>query len=85
MSAKEASQCFSQFEDEYKKTKKCLNLLSRKRKLMWFRPWLAESIKLRSSMIHPLNIIQTLAIERSNEKLLKETVTAIACGMMTTG
>ncbi|MCH2534044.1 MAG: phosphoenolpyruvate carboxylase [Bdellovibrionales bacterium] len=85
MPTKQAALCFSQFEEEFNKTKNCLNTLSRKRKLMWFRPWLSESIKLRSSMIHPLNVIQTLAIDRSNEKLLKETVTAIACGMMTTG
>lgn len=51
----------------------------------WFRPWLAESIYFRSSMIHPLNVIQKLALERRDHVLLRETVTGIACGMLTTG
>lgn len=51
----------------------------------WFRPWLAESIYFRSSMIHPLNVIQKLALERRDNGLLRETVTGIACGMLTTG
>lgn len=51
----------------------------------WYRPWLSESIYFRSSMIHPLNVIQKIALERSNRILLRETVTGIACGMLTTG
>lgn len=51
----------------------------------WFRPWLGESIFFRSSMIHPLNIIQKLALERNDHILLRETVTGIASGMLTTG
>ncbi len=51
----------------------------------WFRPWLNESIHFRSSMIHPLNVIQKLALERKDNVLLRETVTGIACGMLTTG
>lgn len=51
----------------------------------WFRPWLGESIYFRSSMIHPLNVIQKLALERNDHILLRETVTGIACGMLTTG
>ena len=51
----------------------------------WFRPWLGESIYFRSSMIHPLNVIQKLALERQDHVLLRETVTGIACGMLTTG
>ncbi len=51
----------------------------------WFRPWLNESIHFRSSMIHPLNVIQKLALERQDNVLLRETVTGIACGMLTTG
>lgn len=51
----------------------------------WFRPWLAESIYFRSSMIHPLNVIQKIALEREDRVLLRETVTGIACGMLTTG
>ncbi|HXH31786.1 MAG TPA: phosphoenolpyruvate carboxylase [Bacteriovoracaceae bacterium] len=51
----------------------------------WFRPKLGESIVFRSSMIHPLNVIQKLALERKDNVLLRETVTGIACGMLTTG
>src|SRR5690606_18397459 len=51
----------------------------------WFRPWLGESIFFRSSMIHPLNVIQKIALERKDNTLLRETVTGIACGMLTTG
>ncbi len=53
--------------------------------LTWYRPWLGESIYFRSSMIHPLNVIQKLALERRDHVLLRETVTGIACGMLTTG
>jgi len=51
----------------------------------WYRPRLGESIFFRSSMIHPLNVIQKIALERSDNVLLRETVTGIACGMLTTG
>ena len=51
----------------------------------WFRPWLGESILFRSSMIHPLNVIQKLSLERKDPVLLRETVTGIASGMLTTG
>lgn len=53
--------------------------------LTWYRPWLGVSIYFRSSMIHPLNVIQKLALERKDHVLLRETVTGIACGMLTTG
>jgi phosphoenolpyruvate carboxylase len=51
----------------------------------WFNPRLGQSIYFRSSMIHPLNVLQTLALERKDPVLLRETVTGIACGMLTTG
>lgn len=53
--------------------------------LLWFRPWLGESIYFRSSMIHPLNVMQKIAQERNDHILLRETVTGISCGMLTTG
>jgi phosphoenolpyruvate carboxylase len=52
---------------------------------LWFRPWLEQSIYFRSSMIHPLNVIQKIAQERKDHVLLRETVTGISCGMLTTG
>ena len=59
--------------------------ISGQKDFTWFRPWLGESIYFRSSMIHPLNVIQKLALERKDHVLLRETVTGIACGMLTTG
>lgn len=59
--------------------------ISGKKNFTWFRPWLGESIYFRSSMIHPLNVIQKLALERKDHVLLRETVTGIASGMLTTG
>ncbi len=52
---------------------------------LWFRPWLKESIYFRSSMIHPLNVIQRIAIEKSYQSLLRTTVAGISSGMLTTG
>lgn len=51
----------------------------------WFRPMLGESIIFRSSMIHPLNVIQKLSLERKDNVLLREAVTGVASGMLTTG
>lgn len=59
--------------------------ISGEKDFTWFRPWLGESIYFRSSMIHPLNVIQKIALERKDHTLLRETVTGIACGMLTTG
>lgn len=53
--------------------------------LLGFRPWLGTSIRLRSPMIHPLNLLQWLAVKRGDSRLLRETVTGIASGMLTTG
>jgi phosphoenolpyruvate carboxylase len=64
---------------------KFFNQISGKENLLWHRPWLGESIKYRSSMIHPLNILQLLALKNKNSALLRETVTGVACGMLTTG
>ncbi len=50
-----------------------------------FRPWLEESIHLRSKMIHPLNLIQIIGMKRKDLRLLRESSAGIACGMMTTG
>lgn len=52
---------------------------------LWFRPWLRESIYFRSSMIHPLNVIQKISLEKSCRPLLRTTVAGISSGMLTTG
>lgn len=78
-------QIVEEFSREYHDACSFVRTLSRKRDLVWFRPWLSKSIQLRSPMIHPLNLIQMIAIERKNSQLLRETVTGISSGMMTTG
>ncbi len=70
---------------EYEQSIKFFEEISEEKNLTWFRPWLSESIFFRSSMIHPLNVIQKIALERQDHILLRETVTGIACGMLTTG
>jgi phosphoenolpyruvate carboxylase len=52
--------------------------------LIWYRPWLEESIRLRSPHIHLLNLLQILALKSDDEALLKETIVGIGCGMLTT-
>jgi phosphoenolpyruvate carboxylase len=73
------------FSRELEKVQTFFNEVTRQDKHLWFRPWLAESISLRAPMIHPLNLIQIISLERKNAVLLRETVTGIASGMMTTG
>lgn len=76
---------FWEFEAEYKKACLFFRELTGESNLLWARPWLGESIALRSPMIHPLNLVQIEALKRKDYALLRETVTGIACGMMTTG
>jgi len=76
---------YQQFAQEYSRTLTFFHEMTGQEDLLWHRPWLGESIYFRSSMIHPLNLIQLEALKRSNESLLRETVTGVACGVMTTG
>lgn len=59
--------------------------ISQQTDLIWHRPWLTESISLRSPHIHILNMSQILAMQESDEMLLRETIVGIASGMLTTG
>ena len=52
---------------------------------LWRKPWLEESIRLRSPMIHPLNVAQLRAWKTKNAGLVREASVGIACGMLTTG
>lgn len=70
---------------ELKESEKFFFEITGQKDFTWFRPWLGESIFFRSSMIHPLNVIQKISLERNDHILLRETVTGIACGMLTTG
>ncbi len=70
---------------EYRLAREFVHTVSGNRSLLWFRPWLETSIRLRSPMIHPLNLLQVLAMEERDTRLMRDTVTGISCGMMTTG
>ncbi len=73
------------FEREYRDANTFVRALSGSRDLLWFRPWLGTSIRLRAPMIHPLNLLQIITLEERSAALTRETVTGIASGMMTTG
>lgn len=79
------NETYQTFLEEYNKTKSFFKAVTGKKELLWFRPWLQESINFRSSMIHPLNLIQLEALKRGEIDLLRDTVTGISCGMLTTG
>ncbi|MCB0413046.1 MAG: phosphoenolpyruvate carboxylase [Bdellovibrionales bacterium] len=73
------------FEEELKSAKEFVFFISDKNSLLWHKPWLEESIRLRSPHIHILNLLQIIAMSKNDEKLLRETLVGIACGMLTTG
>ncbi|MBV2168018.1 MAG: phosphoenolpyruvate carboxylase [Bdellovibrio sp.] len=73
------------FQDEYESCQKAVHEISGEKSLLWYRPWLETSIQLRSPLIHPLNVLQILALEKKDIPLLRETVTGVASGMLTTG
>jgi phosphoenolpyruvate carboxylase len=73
------------FTKEFELCKKAYLEICDKKDLMWYRPWLGESISLRSPMIHPLNMLQIIAMQKQDPQLLRLSVTGIASGMLTTG
>ncbi len=82
----ESSQAlFDQFQKEYNNAVKFTHEVSQQQDLMWHKPWLKESIQLRSANIHILNMLQIISFETNDEALLKESIVGIACGMLTTG
>lgn len=80
-----ADRLLGEFEEELVQASAFLHSISGEDQPLWFRPWLATSIRLRAPMIHPLNLLQILALESGDRALLRVTVTGIASGMMTTG
>jgi phosphoenolpyruvate carboxylase len=76
---------FEPFDGEFKKAVRFVREVSQSKLLIAHRPWLEESIRLRSPYIHILNLLQIMAMRDHDEKLLKETLVGIACGMLTTG
>lgn len=83
---KELIQKFSQeIEDEYVRTVKFCKTITRSNKLLDTKQWLQESVHLRAPMIHPLNLLQSIAMKNKEIDLLRLTVTGISGGMMSTG
>lgn len=80
-----AKEIYLRYKEEYKLSCQFVRAVSGKKSLLWFKPWLEESITLRSPSIHPLNVIQVIALKNKNIDLLRKTVTGISSGMMTTG
>lgn len=76
---------YKEFLAEFHKTAEALRSLTAQDEFLWFKPWLAESIRLRSPLIHPLNVAQVIAWDSKNHALLRESAVGIACGMLTTG
>ena len=76
---------YDEFVREFNQTAIFFREITGEESFLWFRPWLEQSIEYRSSMIHPLNIIQLESLRRGDPNLLRDTVTGIACGMLTTG
>jgi phosphoenolpyruvate carboxylase len=81
----EALQWRDRFEKEFQLAVDFARGVLGKQPLRDWTPWLIESIALRSPMIHPLNLLQLLALEDQDSDLLRLSVTGIASGMMTTG
>lgn len=81
----EAQEFSDAFETEFKNTLQLLKSITHSKSLLQRRPWLIESIYLRSPMIHPLNLLQIVAMKNRDARLLQVTTTGISSGMMSTG
>ena len=71
--------------EEHRLTIQFLKDVTGQESLLWYRPWLQESIYMRSPHIHILNFLQILAMRDQDPDLMRETLVGIACGMLTTG
>lgn len=85
LSTETKEKVFNEFNLEYKNTLKFLKHITGEKNTLWHKPWLQDSIKLRSSMIHPLNVLQIQGNKSGDEDLVQKTVAGISSGMMTTG
>ena len=75
----------SMFDQEFQDALGFLKFVTEEENPLWYQPWLGASIRLRTPMIHPLNLLQILAIQDRDFGLFRCTVTGIASGMLTTG
>jgi phosphoenolpyruvate carboxylase len=80
-----ASRFYAAFTEELRAAGELVRALAGEENLLWFRPWLGASIRLRSPIIHPLNLLQILAMESEDTVLFRSAATGISAGMMTTG
>ncbi len=80
-----SNQYLEPFQSELEATILFFYQITGEKDFCFHQPWLGESIQLRSTMVHPLNLIQIEAIKRKDLPLLRKTVTGISCGMLTTG
>ncbi|NIM15187.1 MAG: phosphoenolpyruvate carboxylase [Candidatus Aminicenantes bacterium] len=79
--------------EEEKRVSEMVATLSGEDSLLWFRPWLSESILLRGSTIHPLSAFEVAAMRNRrrniqrphNDELLRIAIAGVAIGMLTTG
>lgn len=85
LSAEEKNYWRERFVEEMTLAQEFFFAVTGEREFTWFRRWLKESIVFRSSMIHPLNVLQKIALEKQDADLLRLTVTGISSGMLTTG
>jgi phosphoenolpyruvate carboxylase len=85
LNIEEQEKNYQEFQQEYQLACQLVFFLSNEKSLMWFRPWLQDSITLRSSMIHPLNILQIIGNNKGDFDLVRKTTAGISSGMMTTG
>lgn len=76
---------YERFADELAAAGEMVRTLSGSENPLWFKPWLGASIRLRSPIIHPLNLLQVLAMESRDFVLFRATAAGISAGMMTTG
>lgn len=82
---KQAAEIFPIVDREFGLAQTFFRDISNSSELIPERPWLVESIFLRSPVVSVLNMLQITAIEKGDEELLRETVAGVACGMLTTG
>jgi phosphoenolpyruvate carboxylase len=79
--------------NEEKRVWSMVRTLSGEDDILWFRPWLTQSIRLRGSIIHPLSALEVTALRNrrrevqlpQNDELLRITIAGVATGMLTTG
>lgn len=83
--AEEQEKIFKDFQVEIRESSDLVRTLTGEKSLIWFRPWLEESIQFRSSMIHPLNALQIIGHHSKDEILVRLATAGISSGMLTTG